>query len=383
MLNIMNNNIIRSLIAIAVFAIASSCSPQNEEGQATNETPKERKQVKTTPVTPLDYQEKVYATGQLALEEEAKLSFKTGGIIAKIHVSEGQSVRKGALLAELDLQEMNARNQQARIGTQQAAINIDNAKLALRLAQRDYDNAKGLYRDSVATLEQLENAEVQLDNAKNQLEAAKKAYALQNESLVVADFNLQYSRIIAPEAGIILKKMASANELVTPGKPVFLFGSKEKSKVLRASLADKDIIHINMGNTANIQFDAYPNTTFNGVVTEIASLADPFTGTYEIEIQLNAQDKKLLPGFIGSAEIITSTTANLLRIPIDALIGANGKKGEVFIVDNEKAAKTDVQIFKMEDEYLLIEKGLDTSDRVIISGVGYIEDQESIFISQK
>ena len=379
----MNNNIIRSLVAIMVIAIASSCSPQNEEEQTTNEAAKERKQVKTASVTPLDYQEKVYATGQLALEEEAKLSFKTGGIIAKIYVSEGQSVRKGALLAELDLQEMNARNQQARIGTQQAAINIDNAKLALRLAQRDYDNAKGLYQDSVATLEQLENAEVQLDNAKNQLEAAQKAYSLQNESLVVADFNLQYSRIVAPEAGIILKKQASANELVTPGKPVFLFGSKEKSKVLRASLADKDIIHIKLGNTANIQFDAYPNDIFSGVVTEIASLADPFTGTYEIEIQLSDQGKRLLPGFIGSAEVITSTTANLLKIPIDALIGADGNKGEVFVVDNEKAAKTDIQIFKMKEDYLLIEKGLDSTDKVITSGVGYIEDQESIFISQK
>jgi multidrug efflux system membrane fusion protein len=379
----MNNHIIRSLIGLLLIAVAISCSPQNEEGQATSEAPKARKQVKATPVIPLNYQEKVYATGKLALEEEAKLSFKTGGIIAKIYVSEGQSVPKGKLLAELDLQEMNARNQQARIGTQQAAINIDNAKLALRLAQRDYDNAKGLYQDSVATLEQLENAEVQLDNANNQLEAAQKAYALQSESLVVADFNLQYSRIVAPEAGIILKKMASANELVTPGKAVFLFGSREKSKVLRTSLVDKDIIHIKLGNTANIQFDAYPNTTFNGVVTEVASLADPFTGTYEIEIQLNAQDKKLLSGFIGSAEIITSTTADLFRIPIDALIGADGNKGEVFVVEHEKAAKTDVQIFKMQEDYLLIEKGLDSTDKVITSGVGYIEDQEPIFISQK
>lgn len=368
-----------SLFIITLLLAACSSKETTTEHRAVSNA----KKVETAQVKSLDYQSKVVATGRLALEEEAKLSFKTGGIIASINVSEGQKVRKGTVLATLDLQEIQARNQQAQLGQQQAAINVDNAQLALRLAQRDFDNAKGLYQDSVATLEQLENAEVQLDNARNQLAQAEKGLAVQGQQVSVADFNLQYSRIIAPSDGVILKKFAEANELAGPGTPIFRFGSSEKAKVIRANLTDKDVIHVQLGNKANIQFDAYPNTIFTGVVIEKASLADPFTGTYEVEIQLNDEDKQLLSGFIGRVEIITNTTAGLLQIPIDALLGANGDEGEVFVVENGKAVKTGIRIFKIKNDQLLVARGLDSSDQVITSGVGYLEDAEEVLISER
>jgi RND family efflux transporter MFP subunit len=372
--------LIPSLFIITLLLAA--CSTE-ENSTAAKSASSNAKQVETAIVKSLDYQTKVIATGRLALEEEAKLSFKTGGIIARINVSEGQKVRKGTVLATLDLQEIQARNQQAQLGKQQAAIGVDNARLALRLAQRDYDNAKGLYQDSVATLEQLENAEVQLDNARNQLAQAEKSLDMQGQQVSVADFNLQYSRIVAPSDGVILKKMAEVNELAGAGTPIFRFGSSEKAKVIRTSLTDKDIIHVQLGNKANIRFDAYPNSIFTGVVTEIASLADAYTGTYEVEIQLNDEKQQLLSGFIGQVEIITNTTAGLLQIPIDALLGANGDKGEVFVVENGKAVKTDIQIFKIQHDQLLIKRGLDSSDQVITSGVGYIEDAEEVLISER
>ena len=368
--------IFATIISFTLAACATDTTETN-----TNIVPV--KKVEVVPVETINYEATVSATGRLALKEEAKLSFKTGGIIAQIKVDEGQRVRKGQLLAVLDLQEIQARTQQAQLGKQQAGINIENAKLALRLAERDYENAKGLYQDSVATLEQLENAEVQLDNARNQLSAAQKALAMQDEQVAVADFNLQYSQIKAPSNGVILKKLASTNELAGPGTPIFFFGSSQKSKILRTNITDKDIINIQIGNKATITFDAYPEHFFEGVVTEIASMADPYTGTFEVEIQINDEGKELLSGFIGSASIITNTTAGLIRIPVDALLGANGNKGSVFVVEGSKAVKTDIQIYQLQDEHLLISKGLDNSDQVIISGVGYLENEQEVLIGER
>lgn len=339
--------------------------------------------VETADVQPVQYREAVFASGKLSLEQEARLSFKTGGIIKRVFVDEGQSVRQGQVLAELALEEVSAQTQQARLGEQQAEINVENAKLALRLAERDYQNALGLYRDSVATLEQLQNAEVQLDNARNQLEAAKKGLAMQGEQVGVASFNLRYSKITAPSNGLILKKLAETNELVGPGTPVLLFGSKDKAKVIRVNLTDKDIINVHIGNEAEVRFDAYPGHAFRGEVREVASMADPYTNTYEVEIEVIPEEKTLLSGFIGSVIIFTSSTAYLLRAPVDALIGADGDRGEVFVAENDTAVKTQVSIFKIEGDHLLIQRGLDSTDKVITSGVGYLEDKQPIMISQR
>lgn len=365
---------------ILLLLLSAACQTENPEK---NKADKQAKEVKTVEATSTDYQETVYATGRLSSTEEAKLSFKTGGIIRKIYVREGQTVRKGQVLAELTLDEIQAQTQQADISQQQADINIDNAKLALKLAQRDYDNALGLFQDSVATLEQLQNAEVQLENAKNQLAAAQKGKNLTKQQLNVAQFNLRFSRISAPSDGVILKKLAENNELVGPGNPVFLFGSKDKAQVIKVNVTDKDIIHIELDNPANIQFDAYPQLTFKGAVREKASMADPYTGTYEVEVEVKPEGKKLYSGFIGQVRIYTDAAQKLVSIPVDALLKANGQVGEVFIVEDSLAKRTSISIYKMEDQTLLISKGLIPGDRVIISGAGFLNDDEPVKLANQ
>ena len=236
--------------------------------------------------TSVTYRPTVFATGALASAEAARLSFKTGGIIARIHVREGQEVRQGQLLAELALDEIGAQVRQADLGEDQARIQLENARLALQLAERDYRNVKALFQDSVATLEQYENVQVQLDNARNQLEAAEKGLAYSNSNVEIAQFNLRYSKIVAPTDGVILRQFAEVNELVGPGTPVFYFGSTRQAQVLKVAVTDKDIVHLNLGDTARVTFDAYPEETFTAYVRELAAHADPYTGTFAVELAL-------------------------------------------------------------------------------------------------
>ncbi len=368
------------LLPVLLFVLFA-CGSDKNEAPTTVAAPVARK-VETAPVKAIDHQETIFATGTLSSREEIKLSFKTGGVIKEIYVREGQSVKKGQMLAKLDLEEIQAQVQQASIGQDQSAINVDNAKLALQLAERDYKNAQGLFQDSVATLEQLENAEIQLRNARNQLEAAKKGLSFSEQNVEVANFNLKYSTIVAPSSGTILKKLAEVNELVGPGTPVIYFGSKDKAQVIRVNITDKDIIHIDLEDKAEVKFDAYPQHKFQGIVREIASTADPYTNTYEIEIEVLPEGKKLLSGFIGQVNIFTDAGESLLQIPVDALFSAHGQLGEVFVIHDGKASKTSIHIVKMEGDYLLVNKGLTANDEVIVSGVGYLEANQPVIISQ-
>jgi len=339
------------------------------------------KKINTVTATPVKYQHSVFASGRLSSSEEARLSFKTGGIIRKVYVREGQQVKQGQLLAELALQEIQAQTQQAQIGEEQAAIAIKNARLALRLAERDYENASGLYRDSVATLEQLQNAEVQLDNARNQVAAAAKGNGFSRQNVDIAQFNLRHSRITAPANGVILKKIAEVNELAGPGTPVFLFGSQDKAQIIRVNITDKDIIFVQLGDIASITFDAYPNHEFAGTVRELASMADPYTGTFEVKIEIDPDGKRLLTGFIGEVTIHTQAKEDLVALPIDALIGAHEHHGQVFTVVNGKAISKTVDIFRIEADRILISNGLAPGTRVAVSGNSYLEENDLVSVN--
>ncbi len=364
------------LVIIAIIATAFGFQDNKEKIESTAPLQK----VKTVKAKAIDHQTIIFASGLLASELEMKLSFKTGGIIQKIYVNEGQHVKKGQILAILNLNEINAQVQQAQIGEHQAEINIENAKIALKIAERDYRNAMGLYKDSVATLEQLENAELQVDNAKNQVEAAKAGLHFNQKNIQIADFNLNYSKIVAPSNGIILKQEAEVNELVGSGTPIFIFGSKDKAQVIRVNLTDKDIININFGDQARILFDPYPDHKFKGEVKQIASMANPYTGTFEVEVEVHSEGKKLLSGFVGKVTIYTKEKNKMIEIPIDALVSADKKTGVVYTIENNKAIKTQVKIKGIEADRLLINDGLQDGQEIVITGAGYIQDGETVVV---
>ena len=221
------------------------------------------------------------ASGVLASESEMNLSFKVGGIVQSVLVREGQSVQRGQLLARLDLAEINAQVSQARN--------------ALKKAERDLQRAENLYRDTVATLEQKQNAET--------------AYEVAQANLEIAEFNQRYATVVAPVTGKILKKMVEPSELVSPGQPLFVLGSsgRQGAQVIKIGLADQDIVQVALGDSANIGFDAFPQRTYPGRVTEVAEAANPATGTFEVELTLDEQFyPELKNGFVGKDGCIKS-----------------------------------------------------------------------------
>ncbi|MEO0340804.1 MAG: efflux RND transporter periplasmic adaptor subunit [Bacteroidota bacterium] len=368
--------IIQFLAVLAIMTMVYACSPS----QAAESTAVPPTQVGVEEIKQETFQEKVTASGRLSSTEEANLSFKLGGVVNKILVREGQKVRKGQLLGVLALEEINAQVASAKLGNEKAAIDLENAKLALQLAERDFRNTKALYEDSVATLEQFENVEVQLQNAKNQKQAAETALSLSKQNQSVADFNLKYAKIVAPANGTILRRMAEPNEIVGVGKPIFLFGSTDKALVVKVNVTDKEIVHLQLGDPATIKFDAYAGTTFSGKIRELAGRADPFTGTYEVEVQVNPEGKKLLSGFIGEVEILGQTKREVFPVDAAALISADGSEGKIFVVKGNQVEQRTIQIYQIKAGNMLVESGIKAGDQVVVTGAGYLEDGQQIVV---
>ena len=296
----------------------------------------------------------IYRSGVLAASSEARLSFKTGGIISRIYVDEGDQVKEGQILAILNLSEINAQVKLAESGYQKA--------------QRDLARIEKLFTDSVATLEQKQDLKTAAEVAEARMHIAK--------------FNLRHSKIIAPSAGRILKRFAEENELTSPGTPIFYFGSSKENWIIRLGVTDRDIISLHLGDSASVSFDAYHDMTFPASITQISESADKMSGTFEIELTLKEEVRKLVSGFVAKAAISPSKTQQRILIPLAALVEADKKSGYVYVVNESgnQAQRQPVILGQIVEGQVIILTGIKPDMRIITEGSAYLTDQSVIKI---
>jgi multidrug efflux system membrane fusion protein len=340
--------VIAGTLAIGGFILTLvGCGSEDTRTEAQAATP-----VRTAAVTYEEMSVPVHTSGQLSSATETRLSFKVGGIVGSVLADEGESVEPGRLLAQIEPDEINAQVAQARS--------------AYDKAERDLWRVRRLFQDSVATLEQLQDAETGFKVAGSQLE--------------IAEFNQDHAVITAPSAGRILKRFVEANELVGPGTPVFLFGSTGEEWIVRAGVTDRDVIRLRLGDSATVRFDAYPDETFGAEVTEIAEAASPLSGAYEVELSLRPNQVKLVSGFVAGVDIHTSEMLAGHVIPIEALVEADGNSGYVFAPDasGKTVRKIPVKIAGIIGSRVAIKAGLDNVTDVVTDGAAYLTDGSHI-----
>jgi len=283
----------------ALLICFGACSGPDQKSQVESKViPVEIQQVEAR-----TYQVPVKLTGLLATTTQMKLSFKTGGLIDQLKVREGVEVSAGEVLAVLDLSEIRAQVKQAEIG--------------LEKSRRDMKRAGNLYRDSVVTLEQYQNAE--------------SAYELARAQKQIADFNMLHSKLMAPSGGRIMKILVETNEVIAPGYPAIVFASTDNDWVVRAPVTDKDIVKLGIGDSAHISMDAFPGKKFFAEVSELASGADPMTGSYETELRILESHPQFRTGFFSRVEIFPAGTEHSLVVPMEALVDASDRKAHVFV----------------------------------------------------
>ncbi len=294
----------------------------------------------------------IQTSGLFTTDDETNLAFKTGGIIERIFVKEGDAIRKGQLLATLNLTEIEAQVAQARLGFEKA--------------KRDFARVENLYRDSVATLEQFQNARTGMEVASRQLDAA--------------NFNRTYSEIRAVTNGFVLKKMANEGQVISSGTAVFQTNGAGKSEwKLRVGVSDREWASISIGDLSMVTTDALPSKQFEASVTRKSEGTNAMNGSFTIELTLRSAPSGLASGLFGKATIKTSRAQLLWTIPYDALLDGDAQTGYVFTTrDSKTAVKTPVVINRIERDQVLISSGLEEADHLIISGSAYLRDGSEI-----
>lgn len=340
------------MFVIGTLAL-QSCSDGGKEAVGKADESADSVSVRLEAVAAADDTARIRASGLLHTEDEVRLSFKTGGIIASVMVEEGQRVRKGQLLATVNTTEIDAQRQLAM--------------LQLDKAQRDNRRAENLYRDSVATLEQVQNSRTAVDAAR--------------ETLRQVDFNRGHASIISPVDGFIIRRLAQPGEMAAPGAPVLVLGALGGGSrwVLKTGVSDREWSAVQTGDTARVDFDAWPGRSFPAVVSSRSLAADPTNGTFLLELRVGFGAEKPATGMFGRAVITPTVIRKGYSIPYESLLEADGSTGFVFVTDDRRTVRrVPVRIASLTQERVFVSSGLEGHAWVVTSGSPYLRDGSAI-----
>lgn len=281
-------------------------------------------EVQTEKVFRDDVTQTVTGNGKIYPVTEVNISARVAGEILEIRAEEGDSVKAGQVLVRLD-------NQQYKAMLDRQKSNILGARAAVKLAKNALKRAKELYQQNLISLAELENAQAQYDQAVSQLQQAEAG-------LKEAEDALQKTILKSPMDGIVIRKNKEKGEIALGSQfqeDVILVIADLSEMEARVEVNENDIINVSLGDTAEVEIDAFPDTTFKGIVYEIANSAKTKgVGTieevtnYEVKIRLLEKLPSFRPGMSATADIATETHKNVLNIPIQSLTAREREKLE-------------------------------------------------------
>jgi RND family efflux transporter MFP subunit len=303
--------------------------------------------VRTAPVERGALDRPIHAAGVVGAQDEWDLAFKVGGVVAAVTVREGDRVRKGQVLATLDATELAAAAQQARD--------------ALEKAERDLDRAR-----------QMSEAQA---ISRAALDDAATAARMSRSAVDVAQFDLRRATILAPQDGWLDRRLAEPGEIVPPGRPILHVSGSARGFVVRASLADRDVLGLEPGDPATVSLDARPAQRISGRVAQIARSAAPGTGTYEVEISLDKgrAPRDLLAGLTARVEIARRVEV-AAAVPLASVQEGDGDTGAVFVVDGGRARRVPIRIAFLHGDRVALADDLAGVDRIVTDGAPRLTD---------
>ena len=303
--------------------------------------------------------ETVNASGKVYPEVEVKISPDISGEVVELNVEEGDSVKKGQVLARIFADIYALQRDEAASRVNQSAATVENSKAALDalqadldLAKQNYDRNKKLYDDKVISRSEFEgyestykSAQANYNAAKQNIKGLQAGVQTAQTGLSSANKNLGRTTLLAPMSGVISSLLVKKGERVAGNS--FSIGT-EMMRVadmsileVRVDVGENDVVKVHLGDSADVEVDAYNNRKFKGVVTQIASSIKSGTGAsalastdvtqYEVRIRLDVSSYSDLidpakpksfpfrPGMNASADIKTKRRDNVLAVPINSV----------------------------------------------------------------
>ena len=258
---------------------------------------------------------KINASGIIQPEEEVQITSMVSGWITEITVLEGDTVNPDQHLISIDKKQYQAAYDQAASQVKSSEANLKNIKSPMT-------RTESLFSQKLISNQELEQIEASYQLAKSQVEQARAA-------LTSREDELSKTRLVAPKYGIVTSLTKEEGEMALGGmfNPGVLMTIADLSFMeVLVDVNENDVVTINIGDTTEIEIDAFPDTIFYGIVSEIAHTAQNLSmggqqqvTNFKVKVKIFDPPKRIRPGMSSTVNIISETIKNTISIPIQAL----------------------------------------------------------------
>jgi multidrug efflux pump subunit AcrA (membrane-fusion protein) len=371
-------------LLVAAAGLAAGCRGHAEAPAA---PPEAAARVALETVEPRVLADTVEAVGTVRSRQQSVLSSRIVAAVVAVHVREGETVRAGQVLVELDDRDVRAQLERARAGLREATSALEEVERAIEGAERAVDSAAAqeelarvthdryqrlLERELIArqdydqTLSRLRVATAEAARARQALAAqlARRRQALARIEQAQAEVESAaivtgYARIVAPGPGIVAARTVEVGNLAAPGTPLLTLD--EERYRLEATVHESDLPRLRLGQRAAVTIDAL-GRPLEGPIVEIVPAADPLSRTFTVKVELPPVPG-LRSGLYGRAAFGVGTRQALL-IPRAAL-ARQGQLEGVYVADAGVARLRLVRTGKGHDDRVEILSGLAPGERVV------------------
>ncbi len=338
-------------IVVAAMFVLSACAGKDAADPAAV-TPDNRLSVEVMTAHPAPFTEHYTVAAVAEPIQSMHLSAEVGGTLSELAVDVGDRVEAGQLLARLD-------DEPFVLALETARARLDRATVSVSLAQKGYARQKALHAQGSIADSVLEEAELSVRLA----EADRKLAAL---ALKGAERDLRHTRIIAPMAGEITRRLPETGTVLAPGTLIFHLSRTDRLRMV-VGLSEGQVVHVAEGATADIRFDALPGEPVTGKVVRIGSIDEAGMATFPVEVHIDNPDQRILPGMVGRVTLAGRTIRNAVAVPAVA-VRQLGDQTVVYLVRDGIARRAPVSIAALQAETVLIDRGITEGARVVVVG---------------
>jgi len=293
----------------------------------------------------------VAATANLVAEDEVKVVAEAEGKVTRLLVEEGDTVRKGQTLVQID--------------TADAALAVDKADIAVRNAQITRERTEKMAAERLISAQDLDKVRYE--------------HAAAVQALAEARHRLRKTGVAAPFGGRITVRRVQPGQAVKVGDELFTLADFEPL-IARIFLPEREVLDLRVGQPVRMALRAREETRFEGRIRQISPVVDTASGTVKVTIEAVQPPPTVRPGAFVTVDVVRETRAQALLVPRTAVV-RELHEAYVFVTDGKVARKRPVEVGLEEGLRLQITAGVKAGEQVVTSGHGALKDQAPITIA--
>ena len=336
--------------------------------------------VELAAVTKGDVAAHLTVVGNLIGLQTVDVAPRTNGRLMSVSVQLGDPVRRGQTIAKIEDREIVEQVSQAEASQQVSKATIRQREADLKVAELNFARSKNLFERQLLAKQALDDAESRYLAAEAQIDLSKALLMQADARLQELRINLQNTNVTSPVDGFVGKRNVDPGAMVSQNSPIASVVDISKLKMV-VNVVEKDIRLVTVGDSGDVDVDAYPGEKFRGRIARVAPVLDPATRTATMEIEIVNHDKRLKPGMYARVSLTVEERKDTLVAPKSAVIDFENQRG-VWMPNEDNRAKFVPVVLGIEDlDRIEITSGLKEGDKIVTTGATAVRNNDLLVVA--